>query len=129
MRVRESAPVHDTNIPPEAVDRLADALEPLAGHAPGHSEGENVERMKAAQDVRPAVRVPRPPAVTTADFTNMSSYPFGMTVVAAGLRRLADAVERGDVNPQRVVVEFSGAIDDFHETTLKLVYNERVFES
>lgn len=118
-----------TGIPAEAGDRLAEALLPLRGHAPGHSDEDAALRLKSAADTHVPART-RPPAVTTADFQSAAAtggYPFGLPLaaVAAGLRKLADATERGDVNPQRVTVLQEADHDNFHQTTLTFVYNDK----
>lgn len=111
----------------EAADKLASALEPLQGHAPEDSRPEEVQlRMKSAQET-PVRTPPRAAAVSVADFQNANltgGYPFGLASTAAGLRKLADAVESGRVNPQRVTILQEGDLDDFHKTTLSFTYND-----
>lgn len=117
-----------TNIPAEAGERLADALQPLTGHAPGHSDEEAALRMKSAQDNNPQRVRWRDPVVSTADSSESwatAPYVFGLSSVAAGLRKLADAVEAGEAMPQGITIKQSGRIDDFHLTTLTFEYADK----
>jgi hypothetical protein len=118
-----------TNIPSEAGARLAEALEPLAGHVSGHDESENALRMKSARENNAPPRTRwRDPVVSTVDFADKSlshPYVFGLSSVAAGLRKLADAVEAGEVLPQEVTILQKGCIEDFHLTTLTFEYADK----
>jgi hypothetical protein len=124
------APEVPGGIPAEAGERLADALAPLAGHAPEHDIPEAAAARYAAgtaEVARPKARW-RDPIVSTADFSDARAtmpYVFGLTSVAAGLRKLADAVEAGEVLPQGVTITQSGRVDDFHLVKLCFEYADR----
>lgn len=68
--------------------------------------------------------------LTVQDFIDSSNskYGFGLdrALTAAGLRKVADAIEFGDVLPQGAEVHGIGKADDFTLTTLTLTFAERI---